>query len=74
MELSYSQVGRYEVLLLVDVRDVTPVGLFTNDGDTVGVLRPDPFGLRFAFLYLFVFVLVKKGGMRNSDRYCVVFF
>lgn len=37
-ELTHSQVGRHQVLLLVDGRDVAFLDLLTDDGDTIGVL------------------------------------
>jgi hypothetical protein len=37
-ELADGEVGRHQVLLLVDGRNVRLLDLLTNDGDTVGVL------------------------------------
>jgi hypothetical protein len=49
--LSYGQIGRHKILLLVNIRDVTPISLFTNHRDTVRILGPDPFRLRLAFFW-----------------------
>ena len=44
-ELSNGEVGRYQVFLLVDGRDVGFLYLFTDDGNTVGVLLALEIGL-----------------------------
>jgi hypothetical protein len=48
VELTDRQVGRYQILLLVDIGNVGPVGFFANHGDAVRVLGTNALGLRFA--------------------------
>jgi hypothetical protein len=45
VELTDRQVGRYQILLLIDIGNVGPVGFFTNHGDAVGVLGTNALGL-----------------------------
>lgn len=46
MKLTDGQVSGYEVLLLVDVRDVAAsVCLLADHRHAIGVLAPDPLGL-----------------------------
>jgi len=58
-ELAYCQIGGYQVLLLVDRRDIRLLDFFANDWDTIGVLLADAFGLSLALLE---WVLVLKLG------------
>jgi len=55
-ELADGQVGGDKILLLVYRGDVGLFHLFTDDGDSVGVLLPDALGLGLAFLKC-VFIL-----------------
>eukprot|EP00243_Klebsormidium_subtile_P012889 TRINITY_DN8130_c0_g1_i1.p1 TRINITY_DN8130_c0_g1~~TRINITY_DN8130_c0_g1_i1.p1 ORF type:complete len:105 (+),score=6.33 TRINITY_DN8130_c0_g1_i1:466-780(+) len=49
-KLTHSQVGRYQILFLVNVWDVTLLGLLHNDRYSVGVLLPDSGSLSLPFV------------------------
>ena len=49
-ELAHGEVGRDEVLLLINLCDVGPRRLFDDDGNTIIVLGPDLVGLGLALL------------------------
>lgn len=51
MKLTNSQICRYEVFLLIDVRNITSICLFTNDWDSIWIFGTDPFSFRFSLFY-----------------------
>ena len=50
VELTHRQVCRNKILLLVNVGDITSIGLFANDGDAVRILGPDALGFALSLL------------------------
>jgi hypothetical protein len=60
VELPHRQVGGHQVLLLVNVGNVGPVGLLANDRDAVGVLGPDPLGLGLALVLIIIIIIMKR--------------
>jgi len=63
-ELTNSQVGGNEILLLVDSRDIGLLDLLADDGNAVGVFLSDTFGLSLALLEG---MLVLEFGSHDGD-------
>ena len=52
MKLTHGQIGRYQILFLINIWNVRPICLFTYYRDTVWILCTDTFCLRLSLLYI----------------------
>lgn len=65
VELADGEIGRNQILLLVNFGDVAPISLLADYGNAVWILGPDPLGFR---LSLFWDREARGAGMRASSK------
>ena len=74
MELTHGQIGRDQVFLLINVGDVGPVGLFANDGNSIGVFGADSFGFGGSFFWMWGLEREECEGFIGSIRKLVTIY